>query len=65
MQEAIYTVSPGGKDEARKKERLVMWEHENEDLEDTPEVDGKKTFDLTLKINDRCYLGPLCINLLL
>ena len=59
VQEAIYTVNPNSKDEARKKERLVMAEDSNGEDTDPGET---KIYDLTLQIEDRMPLTdfPWC-----
>ena len=59
MQESIYTVGLGTKDEARQKERLVMAEAVDEEDADVGEC---QEYDLTLQIDERMPLTdfPWC-----
>lgn len=59
MQESIYTVGLGTKDEARQKERLVMAEAVDEEDADVGEC---QEYDLTLEIDERMPLTdfPWC-----
>ena len=53
VQEAIYTTNMGSKDEARKKERLVMSEATDKEDAETGEC---QNYDLELPIDEKMAL---------